>query len=212
MVFESMFFTATDIKHYAYCPSIIYIKYVLGIREKTTEYMEMGREIHDEKAITPIIAKYKPNKIIRNPYLKCKKYFLSGRPDYLFISKYKYGIVVDVKWAEPIKSRIIKRDHRLQIGAYALLVKCSLNIDVKIGVICYLKPQPKLFEINITDRLLKEVIKIIKKMREIVEKGYPVQPKISWKKCIGCNYRAYCPTPLNRPQHSPHSHNQDRHL
>ncbi|RLE74989.1 MAG: CRISPR-associated protein Cas4 [Thermoprotei archaeon] len=210
MGFGETAFTVTDVKHYAYCPTIIYIKYVLGVKETTTEYMKMGREIHYEKKILPIIAKYKPLTVEKTPYLACKKLSFSGIPDYLLVTSHGYGVIVEVKWAEPSRSGI-KKDHKLQLGAYALLAERSKNIVVRKGVVYYLKPQPKLYEITITGKLLKEAEKIMKKIKEIVVKGAPPNPKISWRKCKGCNYTRYCPTPAKKPAQT-HRHNPRKRL
>lgn len=206
MSFGETMFTVTDVKHYAYCPAIIYVKYVLGFRESTTEYMEMGREIHKEKIILPIIAKYKPAKILKNPLLTCKKLSLSGSPDYILIRENGFGVIVEVKWAEPPK-RGVKRDHKLQSAAYSLLVDCCLKIPARIGVIFYLKPQPKLYEIPITGRLQREVKKILEDMKNIVENAAPLEPKIPWRRCISCNYKTFCPSKKPAPTHL---HNREK--
>lgn len=202
MDFDKTMFTATDVKHYAYCPVIIYIKYVLGLREHTTEYMEMGREIHEDKIIAPVIAKYKPTRVLRNPYLVCRRYSISGVPDYLLLSRFNYGVVVEVKWAEPARYGV-KRDHKLQLGAYALTAKCSMNINVRVGVIYYLRPEPKLYEVKITGSLIGEVVGIIREMRDIIGRGYPPEPRFSARRCLSCNYRSICPS-ARRPPQTPH--------
>ena len=130
--------------------------------------------------------------MLTRPLLVCKKYSLSGSPDYLLESKYGYGVVVDVKWAEPAR-RGVKRDHKLQVGAYALLARCCLGINVKVGVVYYLKPEPKFFEVKVTGALLREVVRVLGEMREIVRSGVPPERRVSESRCKGCNYRAYCP-------------------
>lgn len=192
MAFVSSTLTATDVKHYAYCPVIVYITHVLGIRETETEYMQMGKQQHDEKMIAPIIAKYKPSRVLRSPFLSCPREYLSGTPDYLLLAKHGYAVAVEVKWAEPAR-RGVKRDHKLQLGAYALLAKCKLGLNVKVGVIYYLRPQPKLYEVPITGSLIRQVRKAIRDIRDMITSGTPPQRPVSSRRCSGCNYRQYCP-------------------
>ncbi|MCD6564196.1 MAG: CRISPR-associated protein Cas4 [Thermoproteales archaeon] len=192
MSYTSKTLTATDVKHYAYCPVIVYITHVLGIWETETEYMQIGKEQHEEKIIAPIIAKYKPKKVLKTPFLNCPRESLSGTPDYILIARYGYGIIVEVKWAEPAK-RGIKYDHKLQLGTYAILTECKLGLYSKIGVIYYLRPKPKLYEIPITETLIKQAKKAIKNIKNIVSSGTPPEIRISPRRCSGCNYRRYCP-------------------
>lgn len=192
-------FTVTDIKHYAYCPVIIYIKHVIGLSEVITEYMEYGKESHDERKITPVIAKYKPVKVLKSPYLECKRLRLKGSPDYLLLLKTGHGIVMEVKWAEPAK-KMVKRDHRLQLGGYALLSRRQLGLRVGKGVVYYLRPTPSLIEVKITEGLLKEVKHVMKDMANIVNSATPPEPRIPPNRCKGCNYTRICPS-VKTPQH-----------
>ena len=186
--------TATDVKHYAYCPVIIYIKHVLGVRESETEYMQMGKQQHEEKIIAPIIAKYRPSRVMRSPQLTCIKEFLSGAPDYLLVAEHGYAVVAEVKWAEPAR-RGVKRDHKLQLGAYAILARCSLGLNVKVGVIYYLRPQPKLYEVPVTESLLREVRRAVKDMKKIIASGAPPAKPPSPRKCADATTGTTAPTP-----------------
>jgi len=198
-------FTVTDLKHYAYCPAIIYVRYVIGLSESVTEYMEYGKEAHDERSIVPAIARYRPLKILKSPCLECEKLGLSGRPDYILLLKSGYGVVMEVKWAEPARKNI-KRDHRLQLGGYALLSRCQLGLRIVKGVVYYLRPNPKLLEISITESLLKDVRHALRDIKRIASSATPPEPRISPSKCRGCNYMRICPsakTPRQPRNHTP---------
>ncbi|MGC9069515.1 MAG: CRISPR-associated protein Cas4 [Thermoprotei archaeon] len=197
---ELGYLTATDIKHYGYCEAIIYITHILGIQENPTEYMEYGREIEKEKYIAPVIAKYKPTKILKKPQIISKEYKLSGSPDYILITKHDEYIPLEIKWTEPTKEGKAKKDHILQITAYALLLEQKTRKTIKKGILFYLKPEGKLIEINITYDLKLHLIKILKRIKEIVEGKR--EPKPSFEKCESCNYKQYCPF---RPI-TPHPH------
>jgi CRISPR-associated exonuclease Cas4 len=194
---ELGYLTASDIKHYGYCEVIIYITHILGVQENPTEYMEYGKEIEKEKYITPAIAKYKPVKILKKPQLISKKYKLSGSPDYILVTKHGEYIPLEIKWAEPTKEGKAKNDHILQMVAYALLLEQSTKKTIRRGAIFYLKPEGKLIEINISYDLKLQLIKILKRINEIIEGKREPKP-ISREKCMSCNYKLYCPFKLNQ--------------
>lgn len=191
MVF-GLTFTVTDVKHYAYCPAIIYIKHVLGYREPATDYMEMGREQHLEKAITPLIAKYKPVRVLRNPMLECPRIGLTGRPDIVLVKRHNLAVVAEIKWAEPARGGV-KRDHKLQVGAYALLVECVWGYRTVAGAVLYLRPEPRILEVRVTGGLLREVRRVLEDMRRIVSVRGVEEPRVPRGRCSGCNYKAVCP-------------------
>lgn len=182
--------TATDVKHYAYCPGIIYVRYVLGVEEPETEYLAEGKEVHAEKSIAPIIAKYKPLKVYRQPLLTCTRLGLSGSPDALLELRARRGLVVEVKWAEYPGE--VRRDHRLQVGAYALLASCALGIKVGLGVVVYTRGEPRAAEVRVTGRLLGEVRRVLGEIRRIAAGG-AVEPEVPPARCVGCNYKRWCP-------------------
>ena len=195
-------YTATDVKHYAYCPAIIYIRYVLGIHENPTEYMQAGAQQHDEKSLAALTAHYKPTKILKQPHLTCPRHRLTGAPDAVLIRPPNSAVIVDVKWAQ--NPGHIRRDHRLQLAAYALLVKCALNLRPTTIAVIYLKPKPSIQELTVTHRLLSEAEKAIRDIHRIAS-GAPLEPHIPPARCTGCNYKNWCPyyprTPAPRRPH-----------
>lgn len=191
---EEGYITVTDIKHHAYCEVIIYIKYVLGVREHTTDYMEFGKEIEKDKNLGFIMAKLKALRVLKNPYMSSRELFLCGAPDYVIISKSGDLIPVEIKWAEPSKHDSAKKDHVLQLAAYALLLEKTYpntRYSVKRGYIYYLRPQGKLVKVNIDYSLKLEVLRVLKRIKEIVD-GVR-EPRPSLGKCLSCNFQRSCP-------------------
>lgn len=191
---EEGYITVTDIKHYAYCEVIVYIEHVLGIKEHTTDYMEFGKEIEKEKTLSFIAARLRASKVMRDPHISSKELELCGRPDYVIVSRSGDLIPVEIKWAEPGKHGRAKKDHVLQLAAYALLLEKTYpgkRYSVKIGYIYYLKPQGRLVRVNIDYSLKLEILRILKKIKEITEGRR--EPIPSLKKCPSCNFRTSCP-------------------
>ncbi|MEM0086424.1 MAG: CRISPR-associated protein Cas4 [Zestosphaera sp.] len=191
---EEGYITVTDIKHYAYCEVIIYVKHVLGIREHVTEYMEFGKEIEKDKNLGFITAKLKAIKTLKSPYMSSRELGLCGTPDYVIVSKSGDLIPIEIKWAEPSKQESAKKDHVLQLAAYALLLEKTYpdtRYSVKRGYIYYLRPQGKLVRVNIDYSLKLEVLRALKRIKEIVE-GVR-EPRPSPSRCPSCNFRHSCP-------------------
>ncbi len=191
---EKGFITVNDIKHYVYCEAIVYITHVLGIAETTTNYMELGQEIEKEKSLAPVLSMFKVAEVIKRPYLVSPMLKLTGTPDFVLRTKTNELIPVEIKWSEPTKSGAGKRDHVVQIAAYAILLERTFNerkYSVKRGVIYYLRPKGRLLLINIDYELKKEVLKILDSIRGII--NAKKIPKTSRKKCESCNYNRYCP-------------------
>ncbi len=191
---EEGFITVTDIKHYAYCEAIVYITHVLGIAEHATEYMEYGREIERDKSLGPIIAKFKVTEVLKKPQLISRELMLSGSPDYILRTKSGELIPVEIKWSEPGKHGRGKRDHVIQLAAYALLIEKSFEngrYSIKRGVLYYLRPEGRLVVVNIDYELKAEVLKALKVIKDVVDGRR--EPRISRNKCPSCNYRNYCP-------------------
>ena len=185
------YLTATDIKHYAYCPVIVYITHVLGLSERETEYMEYAKEIHEEQPIAPAIRKYRAVKAVRKPLLVSKKLRLVGKPDYILITRIGEHIPFEIKWAEPARGGRAKKDHALQMAAYALLIEEKTGKTVKRGAIYYLRPQGSLIQVNISYDLKLRARKAIRDAWRIVQTGTPPNPKR--RHCGHCNYKPYCP-------------------
>ncbi len=83
----------------------------------------------------------------------------------------------------------------MQIAAYALLIerclRSELKSSVKRGLIYYLRPRGRLVKTVITYGMKRNVIKALKRMREIANGSREPKPRRS--RCRSCNYAKYCP-------------------
>lgn len=190
---EEKLLSVNDLKHYAYCEAIVYIEYVLGIKEPVTEYMDYGGNIERDKSLAPIVSKLKVAKIIKKPTLTSRVLELTGSPDYVLQTKTNELIPLEIKWSEPYMGGKPKKDHVIQIAAYALLLEKKIKrprYSVKRGIIYYLRPAGKLVIVNIDYDLKKEVIKAIKSIKDIINGRR--EPRANRKKCSSCNFYNFC--------------------
>lgn len=188
---EEGFLTVTDVKRFVYCPKIIYISKVLHLEEKTTEYMELGREKHDKSIIAPLLASLKVKSVLENVEMESQSLKVKGKVDYILATKFGEYVPAEIKWAEAFQS--IKRDHALQLATYALLIEENFNTVVKRGAVYYLRSK-NIHILSITNDLKKEARDIIKKMNEIVDNEVEPNVKVVKRRCMNCGFRNYCLT------------------
>jgi len=188
---EDDFLTPTDVKRFAYCPKIIYVSRVLHLEERTTDYMEFGREKHDKSIIAPLIASLKASRVLEDVEMESQRLKMRGKIDYIIVTKFNEYVPAEIKWAEAPQS--VKRDHALQMATYSLLIEENFNTVVKRGAVYYLRSK-NIRVLSITDDLKKEVMSIIKKMSEIIDNEVEPEVKVIKSKCMNCGFRNYCLT------------------
>lgn len=188
---EKHYITASDVKRYAYCPKIIYFTHVLHIEERITEAMEYGRELHREEYILPIVSKVKPLKIIKNPELVSDRLKIVGKPDFILVTKFKEYIPVEVKWSEEEFKGEARKDHKLQLATYALLIDEKYLTNVKRGYIYYVR-SGRVIEVHISYSLKKKALKAIREIYSIVRGEDEPEVKVSRGKCVDCGWRKWC--------------------
>ena len=186
---EEEYLTVVDIKHYAYCPRIVYFTHVLHLNERITEAMLYGSESHDESIVAPVAAKLKASKIIRSLELTSSRLRLRGKLDYLLITKFGELIPVEVKWAEPLGGSI-KRDHKLQLASYALMIEENFGKTVKRAVVYYTRAR-KLLTVPLDENVKNEARRILNAIDNIISNEE--QPKTAKSKhCVNCGFKEYC--------------------
>ena len=181
-------------KEYYYCPRVIYFERVLGIRI-TTEHLERGRELHN------IIWAKKKKHFVRGDTeeiyqsgveLFDKELGLIGKIDFIKIIKYRGKIIeampIEIKLGS---KKILERHHKMQLVAYALLIRRVLGYPVRKVAVYY--PDTKTYiEEEIREEEIEEAIKAIDKIREIIRKGEIPEPTEIEEKCQACQYFNFC--------------------
>lgn len=173
--------TPWDVKQYVYCPMIPWVAWNYNIREPETYSMIRGREERDTRLKrlrdlgikTPLrfdVEMYSP------------KYRIAGIVD--AISGMKKYSVIEIK-----KFKRKKFSHfRAQLFSYALLSEECFGPTPYAKLV--LGKRVKEWYITVDE--LKNIIKIIKRTREIIEREKPPLVQRS-RKCYSCWYRRYCP-------------------
>ncbi|MCC6039762.1 MAG: CRISPR-associated protein Cas4 [Thermofilum sp.] len=190
---EEWLLTVNDLKHFAYCEAIVYLTHFMGVRETPTEYMEYGREVEREEHMQQLLRKYRVARVLKGVQLVSRELRLAGAPDFILVTKLGELIPVEVKWAEPLPRGGVKRDHVVQLAAYALLIERTWSgsrLSVKRGVVLYLKPAPRFFEVPVTVEDKRAVLGMLKRALDVARGR--VEPRTR-ARCTGCNYYSHCP-------------------
>jgi CRISPR-associated exonuclease Cas4 len=183
--------TVVDLKHYAYCPRIVYFTHVLHLQEKETEAMSYGKELQEEVLLTPLIRLVKAKEIAKDVELRSSTLPLSGKLDYLVVTKLGELIPVEVKWAEPTPKGKAKLDHRVQLAAYALMLDENRDTSVKRGAIYYRRASRLvLVPIQLEDK--GNVRRIVKTIMETIEEEDEQSPRLKQKQCLNCGFSMFC--------------------
>lgn len=193
----SLTVTVSDIKHYIYCPRIIYFDKVLHAEEKILSQQHASGGAHNEirkKDLRRVGAIYyskelKDAKKIFGLDLSSARLGLKGSLDCLIISDKEY-IPADYKIMRSNKGKVWL-DHKYQLAAYALLVEEKYNTVVKRGFVYYV-PEKRVVEVRITESMKSYVVKVINDIRTIVREEYLPPVRVPLKKSLGCGFYWVC--------------------
>lgn len=174
--------TSGDVKDYTYCPTIVWIKSVLGVREPPSMDMVLGSS-------KPYRAEVFERARIPKPWafevpLRSRSLGISGIVDLVGGSgRYEVAEVKAFK-------RKSHTHFTSQLMFYVYLTSTVLGPVVRAHLV--LGDRIKTY--SVSDRALREVERIVKKVREIKESERPpATPYAGSRRCGLCWYRRYCP-------------------
>ncbi|MCS7116890.1 MAG: CRISPR-associated protein Cas4 [Nitrososphaerota archaeon] len=184
----------TWIKQYHFCPRIIYYLGVLGYKERVTESMAEGRDLHiDEER------RAKRRKTLAGERKELTRGFWS-RVHIVSERLGLYGSIDEVVEVDDglvvVENKFMKSSkkphsaHIYQAIAYAMLVEEFFHKPVRKAVIRYVR-DGRSFELRVTDDLKKHVLWTASKIRSIIEKEK--LPRImNRRRCRSCGFQRVC--------------------
>jgi CRISPR-associated exonuclease Cas4 len=180
------------IKQYHYCPRVVYFQMVQGVKERTTAYMEEGKEAQEKEEFKDrrrktLFAERKMEVLEswHNLHLISEKLGMEGVVDLLVRTPDGY-IVVERKNAR-LRGRP-PPSHVYQAVAYAMLVEENMGVIVRKIVLRYVNAA---HEITLTEQMRRHVVWTLNQIRKIVEKEI-LPPFRRRKQCPSCGYRWIC--------------------
>lgn len=193
------FISVTDVKHYIYCPRLIYFDHVLHATPVFGSQQKEGKEAHKEQVIKEIKRKdaiyYSPEfagaeKMLAT-FLCSDTLELQGNVDLIIHTTRNEYIPVEYKNMNSNKGKICM-DHKYQLTAYALLIEENTNTTVKQGIVNYL-PEKLTIHINITPTMKTHVKRIIGHIKKIKQTETLPPIRVAPHKCQGgCGHKQIC--------------------
>lgn len=184
-------FTATDLKQWAYCPRIPFYRYVLPVRPPPTYKMRRGKDI--QAAVDALERRrgfraygMRQGERRFGVWLHSDRLGLSGKLDLLILTA-DACYPVDFKDTE----RGPRRNHRLQLAAYAMLAEEAFERPAPDGFI-YLVPEKRVVALALTEADRDEVRAAVVEMRRMVEREELPPATAVRRRCAVCEYRNYC--------------------
>jgi CRISPR-associated exonuclease Cas4 len=183
--------TATDLKQWAYCPRIPFYRYVLPVRPAPTYKMQRGKDI--QAAVEALERRrgfraygMRDGERRFGLWLHSERLGISGKLDLLILTA-DACYPVDFKDTEGGP----RRNHRLQLAAYALLAEEAFERPAPDGFI-YLVPEKRVVGLELSEADREEVRVAIREMRRMIQREELPAPTTVRARCAACEFRNYC--------------------
>lgn len=183
--------TATDVKQWAYCERIPFYRYVLPVDHVRTYKMQRGKEV--QAALEALerrrrLSEYgiRDGKRLFGVALRSETLGLTGKLDLLILTP-TASLPVDFKDTEGG----VRRNHRIQIAAYALLVEEAFGSPAPEGYV-YLVPSDEVVRVPVTEEDRSLVVQYTSAIREMVATERFPHPTSNRSRCFACEFRNYC--------------------
>jgi CRISPR-associated exonuclease Cas4 len=180
-----------DLKQWEYCPRIVFYNTVMPVARRSTIKMERGKEIEiklDALEARRTLRRYRLGEGERrfHVWLNSPALGLSGKLDLLIVTPVA-AYPVDFKYTRDRP----RRNHILQMAAYALLVEDVMRVPVPMAFI-YLTPSHQVIRINLTERLKQVVPVQLASIRRMIQEAILPEPTSVRARCAECEFRNYC--------------------
>ncbi len=193
------FVSVTDVKHYFYCPRIVYFEHVLHAKPVLGSQQVESKEAHEEyvrKELRRKDAIYYSSDFLGAekllfPQLSSPRLGLRGTVDLVIRTRSGEYVPVDYKNMESNRGKVWM-DHKYQLVAYALLIEDCFDTLVRRGFINYI-PEDLVIGLEITSTMKVHVKRVIGHIRRIIGEEKLPQVRVAKNKCSGgCGYRYLC--------------------
>jgi CRISPR-associated exonuclease Cas4 len=183
--------TATDLKQWAYCPRIPFYHHVLPVRPAPTYKMSRGKDVQAAVEALERRRGFRGYGIGEGErrfglWLHSDRLGLSGKLDLLILT-------ADACYPVDFKDTAggPRRNHRLQLAAYALLAEEAFARPAPDGFI-YLVPEKRIVAIGLTEGDRDEVRCALADMRRMIELEELPAPTTVRPRCSACEFQNYC--------------------
>ena len=193
------FVSVTDVKHYVYCPRLVYFDRVLHATPVFGSQQEEGKESHEDYVGKELRRKdaiyYSPEfvgaeKLLFNP-LSSDALGLQGNVDLIIKTAKGEFVPVEYKNMRSDDGRVCM-DHKYQLVAYALLIEETFGAVVKRGFVNYI-PETLILQFEITPTMKSHVKRVLGHIKRIIKDEELPPIRVAKQKCQGgCGHKQTC--------------------
>ena len=193
------FVSATDIKHYIYCPRLVYFDRVLHAAPVFGSQQEDSKELHEDYVKKELRRKdavyYSPEFVgaekLLFTALSSGELGLQGNVDCVIKTAKSEYVPVEYKNMNSDRGRVCM-DHRYQLVAYALLIEENFGTVVKRGFVDYI-PEGLVLQFEITPTMKSHVKRVIGHIKRIIKDEELPPIRVAKQKCGGgCGHKQTC--------------------
>ncbi|MGC8896597.1 MAG: CRISPR-associated protein Cas4 [Candidatus Bathyarchaeia archaeon] len=191
--------SVTDVKHYIYCPRLVYFDRVLHVQPVFGSQQEESQELHEEYVRKELRRKdavyYSPEfvgaeKLLFVP-LVSKGLQLQGVVDCIIKTAKGEHIPVEYKNMNSDRGKVYM-DHKYQLVAYALLVEENFGTVVRRGFVNYI-PEKLILKFEITRSMKSYVKRVVGHIKRIIREEKLPPIRVAQNKCQGgCGHKQTC--------------------
>jgi len=191
--------SVTDIKHYIYCPRLVYFDRVLHAQPVFGSQQEESQEQHEEyvrKELRRKDAVYYSSEFVGAEKLLFVQLFseklqLQGVVDCIIKTAKGEYVPVEYKNMNSDNGKAYM-DHKYQLVAYALLVEENFDAIVKRGFVNYI-PEKLILQFEITPTMKSYVKRVIGHIKKIIKEETLPPIRVAKNKCQGgCGHKQTC--------------------
>lgn len=183
--------TATDLKQWAYCPRIPFYHHVLPVRPAPTYKMSRGTNVQGAVEALERRRGFRGYGMREGErrfgiWLHSERLGLSGKLDLLILT-------ADACYPVDFKDTAggPRRNHRLQLAAYALLAEGTFHRPAADGFI-YLVPERRIVPLSLTEGDRDDVRQALADIRRMIEREALPNPTPVRARCAACEFQNYC--------------------
>lgn len=193
------FISVTDVKHYIYCPRLIYFDRVLHATPVFGSQQKAGKESHEEQVVKELRRKdaiYYSSEFVGAQKLlftslSSDTLGLQGNVDLIIYTARGEFIPVEYKNMNSDHGRVCM-DHKYQLVAYSLLIEETYSTTVKSGIVNYL-PEALILQFEITPSMKTHVKRVIGHIKRIIQTEELPSIRAAPYKCQGgCGHKQTC--------------------
>jgi CRISPR-associated exonuclease Cas4 len=181
----------TDLKQWAYCQRIPFYRHVQPVTPAPTYRMQRGKDVQGAVEALEKRRGFRAYGVADGErrfglWLRSERLGLSGKLDLLILT-------VDACYPVDFKDTEggVRRNHRFQLAAYALLAEEAFERPVPQGFV-YLVPRKAVVTIDLSEADRQDVRDAVVAMRRMVAREEMPEPTTVRARCTACEFQNYC--------------------